>query len=102
MPLQEGKSKEAFGQNVATEMKAGKPQKQAVAIAYSKQRQDANDMGYMDRIDATIAKMDSVQQRMDNLQCKHDAAKLHARTNIPAGASLKGKIKIKGSMPNHY
>lgn len=38
MPLENGKSKAAFSRNVKTEMKAGKPQKQAVAIAYSKQR----------------------------------------------------------------
>lgn len=30
--------KEAVGKNIATEMKAGKPQKQAVAIALSTQR----------------------------------------------------------------
>ena len=41
MPLETGKSKAAFSHNVATEMKAGKPQKQAVAIAYSKARGDA-------------------------------------------------------------
>jgi hypothetical protein len=41
MPLESGKSKEAFSHNVATEMKEGKPQKQAVAIAYAKQRGDA-------------------------------------------------------------
>lgn len=40
MPLESGDSKEAFSHNVATEMKAGKPQKQAVAIAYSKKRGD--------------------------------------------------------------
>ena len=40
MPLESGKSKEAFSHNVATEMKAGKPQKQAVAIAYQKARAD--------------------------------------------------------------
>jgi hypothetical protein len=39
MPLESGKSKEAFSHNVEAEMKAGKPQKQAVAIAYSKQRE---------------------------------------------------------------
>ena len=38
MPLQKSTSKAAFSQNVKTEMKAGKPQKQAVAIAYSMQR----------------------------------------------------------------
>lgn len=34
MPLMPGKSRKAFGHNVATEMEHGKPQKQAVAIAY--------------------------------------------------------------------
>lgn len=41
MPLVSGKaakSKKGFGKNISTEMKAGKPQKQAVAIAYSKAR----------------------------------------------------------------
>lgn len=38
MPLPKGKSKKAFSKNVKTEMAAGKPQKQAVAIAYSEQR----------------------------------------------------------------
>lgn len=36
MPLMKGKSKKAFGYNVKTEMAAGKPQKQALAIAFSK------------------------------------------------------------------
>ena len=45
MPLDHGKSKEAFSRNVATEMKAGKPQKQAVAIAY-KTRGDAEKPEY--------------------------------------------------------
>lgn len=35
MPLQKGKSKAAVSKNIATEMKAGKPQKQAIAIAMS-------------------------------------------------------------------
>ena len=38
MPLIKSKSKAAFGKNVAAEMAAGKPQKQAVAIAYSTKR----------------------------------------------------------------
>src|ERR1700722_17775697 len=38
MPLEKGKSKKAFSKNIKTEMDAGKPQKQAVAIAYSEKR----------------------------------------------------------------
>lgn len=38
MPLKKSLSKKAFKENIKTEMKAGKPQKQAVAIAYSVKR----------------------------------------------------------------
>lgn len=42
MPLQSGKSEAAFKHNVEVEIEAGKPQKQAVAIAY-RQRREAKD-----------------------------------------------------------
>jgi hypothetical protein len=38
MPLVKSKSKEAFSKNIAAEIKAGKPPKQAAAIAYSVKR----------------------------------------------------------------
>lgn len=38
MPLIKSKSKKAFSSNVKAEVKAGKPVKQAVAIAYSEKR----------------------------------------------------------------
>ena len=41
MPLVKSSSKSAFRKNIATEVKAGKPVKQAVAIAYNTQRQAA-------------------------------------------------------------
>ncbi len=36
MPLKSGSSKKAISSNIRTEMHAGKPQKQAIAIAMSK------------------------------------------------------------------
>ena len=42
MPLEKAKEgTPGFSRNIATEMKAGKPQKQAVAIAYNKARGDS-------------------------------------------------------------
>ena len=38
MPLVKGKSEHSFKKNVETEMHAGKPQKQALAIAYAQKR----------------------------------------------------------------
>jgi hypothetical protein len=35
MPLEKGSSKETISKNIATERRAGKPEKQAVAIAFS-------------------------------------------------------------------
>ena len=36
MPLKSGKSKAVIAHNIAVERRAGKPKRQAVAIAYSK------------------------------------------------------------------
>jgi hypothetical protein len=38
MPLKKSASKKALGRNIATEIKSGKPAKQAEAIAFSVQR----------------------------------------------------------------
>lgn len=39
MPLIKSSSSKAVGENIKTEMQAGKPKKQAIAIALSEQRQ---------------------------------------------------------------
>ena len=41
MPLVKSTSKKAFEKNIKAEVKAGKPVKQAVAIAYSEKREAA-------------------------------------------------------------
>ena len=41
MPLVKSTSPKAFKENIKTEVKAGKPVKQAVAIAYSEKREAA-------------------------------------------------------------
>lgn len=48
MPLKSGKSKETFSSNVAELMKSGRPQRQAVAIAYAQQRRKMADGGIVD------------------------------------------------------
>ena len=38
MPLKRGSSKKTISRNIATEVRAGRPRKQAVAIAYAEAR----------------------------------------------------------------
>ena len=48
MPLIKSTSKQAFGKNIKAELSAGKPLKQAVAIAYSEKREAARGSHHSD------------------------------------------------------
>lgn len=60
MPLNQGKSEQAFEQNVKTEVAAGKLEKQAVAIAYSVQRSKDHDPS------SVLTELDIVNSRWRN------------------------------------
>jgi hypothetical protein len=49
MPLESGSSKEVISRNIATEREHGKPEKQAVAIAFHKSREDAEPVKPVDK-----------------------------------------------------
>jgi len=51
MPLMKGKSQKAFNHNVETEREAGKPQKQALAIAFEMKRRAGNKHPKRDLLD---------------------------------------------------
>lgn len=70
MPLEPGKSQAAFKHNVATEVQAGKPTKQAVAIAYSEKERTDDEMaeGYapIKGTISSLAELNAANQRYNN------------------------------------
>lgn len=91
MPLQEGSSKAVISENIATEVRAGHPVKQAAAIAYSKARGDADDtlQKCADALADVSRRMDSllIRQRTGHDKSKHDDASLVKRPSFtPPGA----------------
>ena len=70
MPLIKSKSKAAFGKNVSAEIHAGKPQKQAVAIAYAVKRSAKKDGGSVDH-PGLYANIHAKQERIKNGSGEH-------------------------------
>jgi len=56
MPLENGKSQAVVSRNIARERDAGKPERQAIAIAESKAR-EAKDCGAMDDRSAAMSEV---------------------------------------------
>lgn len=56
MPLVNGTSKKALSENIKIERKAGKPEKQAVAIAFSKRREAGGKDSAVTKASAALTK----------------------------------------------
>jgi hypothetical protein len=67
MPLEHSASREAISRNIATEVNAGKPQKQAEAIAFSVARKNDTGADDMERatLDAVLRDCEALHGRMD-------------------------------------
>lgn len=80
MPLSHGKSKDAIGKNIKTEVEAGKPQDQAVAIALNTAREAEAHIpkkhmadGGVDSISDLEKSPDAFNQGMDKGHVQHDS-----------------------------
>ncbi len=71
MPLMSGKSQKAFTHNIKAEISAGKPQNQAVAIAYSKKGEHMAEGGEVEESEDSQL-IDSVAQEMLDAIAKKD------------------------------
>lgn len=86
MPLVSGSSREVISQNIATERNAGKPEKQAVAIAMNKSRSDESLLLKNIRLDALKDCADAVEglmKRADALGARFDAEKEKGEPEMP-------------------
>lgn len=87
MPLLKGKSKKAVSKNIETEMEEGKPQKQAIAIAYSmKKKKKMASGGSVESGDPTMnfSKGGSTPfpKRAKNRGSEHEKGVHHARLRM--------------------
>lgn len=101
MPLLKGKSKKAFSKNVESEMDEGKPQKQALAIAYSMKRKKKMASG------GTVQSGDSTMNyaKGGNIPpyCgpEYDNMEQSSRSNMAQGGSVDSMMEVECPSCNH-
>ena len=102
MPLEKGPvGSAAFGRNVATEVKAGKPQKQAVAIAYS-EAGEKKDCAMSDRLDSILDSCAKMEARVDALCAGRQDSVYDLGAAREAGKSAMREGKPIGANPFPY
>jgi hypothetical protein len=98
MPLIQGKSKKAMSENIKTEMEHGKPQKQALAIAFSVKRKPKK-MAQGGQITQSDVKpepgssskphaTEGPHHEMDESRIGHDDPNMHAQPHILTGEHI--------------
>lgn len=105
MPLIQGKSKQAFSHNIGAEMNSGKPQKQALAIAYAVKRRNKAHGGMIDPNESMEAHdnmdMEDVDEKDDELAHGGMAnPKLHPHY-MPEASKMKGDMAMKSMAAMH-
>lgn len=95
MPLKEGSSRETISENIATEIRAGKPPKQAQAIAFSKARGDSASslVSALTAAGQDRDKFDRAMQQASGLSLAdlQEACREYAHTSGSFGAKTKGE-----------
>lgn len=81
MPLEEGakEGSPGFSRNVATEVKAGKPQRQAVAIAYREARNDMSENKFSalrDLLDEFFSEEENEPEHKDKVDAINDSVEM--------------------------
>ena len=102
MPLIHGKSKKALGKNISAEMHAGKPQKQALAIAFSVQRKAKKAKGGLinaksePRANAYAqgGTVTAPQERMINIDAESAPARNHQKHPMDVSATHEGRPSV--------
>lgn len=93
MPLIKGKSKQAFGHNVAAEMHAGKSQPQSLAIAYSIKRRQKKARG---------GEITSPQEHMTNIDMARDDREMEMlrRKKMAQGGLIEASTEKRANADN--
>jgi hypothetical protein len=98
MPLIKNKSPEAFSKNIKAEIKAGKPQKQAVAIAYAVKRSAKKaDGGDVTQDKKLIKKAFSIHDQQQHEDKKTNLSKLKSGGGLYANIYAKRERIAEGS-----